>query len=452
MDADVTTRDAAAEQSDSTRIYSRVVKYGALAGLLLIVAAGGWWYYRSHVQSSTSTQAMPGQRQGRRGQFANTVGTAVAQRQDIPLTLDALGTVTPVATAIVRPQVSGVLTQVMYKEGQLVKRGQPLAQIDPASFKLALAQASGNLQRDMAQLEVAKVTLKRDQTLLTQDSIAQQDVDTEAATVKQLEGTVATDQATMATAKLNLGYSTITAPINGRVGLRPVDVGNYVTPADSNGVATLTQLTPIDVVFAIPSDAIARVQSHAVAGDKLPATALDRTRITVLDQGTFMTLDNAVDTQTSTVRAKARFNNDKGVLFPNQFVNVRLLTDTLKNALVVPSAAIHQGPQGNYVYVVHDDSTVHAQSVTTGPAAGDSISIASGLEVGAIVVTEGGDRLTDGATVSLGGRNQTGPGNKNRQRNGNKRQGLKNGSSDNGSAAPRQGNGQRRRNRQDDAS
>jgi len=372
----------------------RIVLLALGAALLLALVI---WYF---IQREPAPP-----RGGRRDrQFATTVGTALATRQAIPITLDALGTVTPLATSIVRAQVSGVLRQVLYKEGQIVTRGQLLAQIDPEPFRFALDQALGTLQRDTAQLEVAKVTLARDQTLLKQDSIAQQDVDTQAGMVKQLEGTVATDRANVATARLNLSYSSVVAPIEGRVGLRTADVGNYVTPGDAAGVATITQLAPIDVVFAVPSDAIARIQSRINAGpasQALSATVMDRTRSKILEQGQFLTLDNQVDVQTGTVRAKARFANAGQILFPNQFVNIRLVTDTLENAIVVPAAAIRHGPQGDFVYVVAEDKTVHVKPIVTGPASADLVSVASGLSPDERVVTEGGDRLVDGASITL---------------------------------------------------
>lgn len=383
---------AAVNDTSSTRRHAFKKPASILLSLLILIAIGAYIYQRTQPQAAGN---------GQRGARATTVGIAQVTQQDVPIVLDALGTVTPLATAVVRPQVSGVLTQVMYTEGQLVQRGQVLAQIDPAPFQLALQQAQGNLQRDAAQLELAKVTLTRDQTLLAKESIAQQDVDTQVATVKQLQGVVATDQANVDTAKLNLNYSRITAPIDGRVGLRSVDVGNYVTPADTAGVATVNKLSPIDIEFSIPGDAIARLQARMATKQPMTATVMDRTKTNVLGTGTFLTLDNQVDIQTGTVRSKARFDNSQQTLFPNQFVNVRLLTDTMKNALVVPSAAVRHGPQGDFVYRVDADNTAHVSAVTTGPAAGDQISILNGLAAGDRVVTEGGDRLTDGATVKL---------------------------------------------------
>jgi len=361
---------------------------------LIVLALGGW--FLAH-RSGTRVAGAP------RGRPASTVGLATAQRADLPVTLDALGTVTPLATAVVRAQVSGVLTEVLFKEGQMVERGQALAQIDPRPFQLALEQAEGNLARDEAQLVAARVTLARDRTLLTQDSIAQQDVDTQEATVKQLEGTVVTDRAAIGSARLNLTWSRITAPVAGRVGLRAVDPGNSVTTTDTNGIATITQLKPMDVEFALPSDDIGAVQKRLAAKAVLSATALDRTRSSTLANGTFLTLDNQVDPTTGTVHAKARFQNSEGTLFPQQFVNLRLLLDVQEGAVVVPAAALRHGPQGDFVFVVSADRIAHVRRVQTGAANGDQVAIASGIAPGEQVVTEGGDRLTEGAAVRLPG-------------------------------------------------
>ena len=347
---------------------------------------------------------------GRRGgQNTTTVGVATVVHADIPINVDALGTVTPSATVTVTPQVSGVLTNVPFQEGQLVKKGQLLATIEPRPFELALMQAQGQLQKDEAQLDAANVTLKRYQTLLQQDSIARQDVDTQAATVKQLQGTVLGDQASVGTAKLNLSWTRIAAPVSGRVGLRAVDVGNLVSSGSTTGIATITELAPIDVEFAIPQDRIPQLQARIAAGAKLVVTALDRTRTNLLDTGVFLSLNNLSDTQTGTVRAKARFANAGNTLFPSQFVNTRILLDTLKDAVVVPVTALRHGPTGDFVYVLNDDRTVTQTAVTQGVATVDNVQITQGLEPGERVITEGGDRLKDGAKVSLPGDAASGP-------------------------------------------
>jgi multidrug efflux system membrane fusion protein len=346
----------------------------------------------------------PGGGGGRRGAPASTVGVAVAETADIPVVLDALGTVTAAANVTVRPQVSGVLLKVLFQEGQMVKAGQVLAQIDPRQFENALLQASGQRQRDEAQLDNARLILERDRTLLSQDSIARQEVDTQAALVKQLEGTLMTDRAAEATARLNLGYTKVISPITGRVGLRTVDIGNVVNSGDAAGIAVVTQLAPIDVVFAVPQDQVPTLQARVAEGGALPAIALDRTRTNTLEAGRFLAMDNQVDVQTGTVRAKARFVNAKGALFPSQFVNLRLEVRTIKNAVMVPVTALRHGSAGDFVYVLNAaDRTVSLRQVTRGQSTVDKIEVAKGLKVGEQVITEGADRLKDGAKVVLPG-------------------------------------------------
>ena len=345
-----------------------------------------------------------------------TVGVAQAERANIPVTLDALGTVTPQASVKVRPQVSGVLQQVLFTEGQMVRAGELMATIDPRLFQLAVQQATGQRQRDEAQLESARVTLGRFNTLLGQDSIARQEVDTQAALVRQLEGTVMIDRANEGVAKLNLSYSRITAPVSGRVGLRAVDVGNVVSSSDANGVGTITQLAPIDVVFSVPQDRAGNLQQtlmaqkpgqitqkgSATAG--LKVTTLDRTRAVTLAIGTLTSLDNQVDITTGTVKAKARFANTDGALFPNQFVNVRLLLSTIEGAVTVPVTALRFGDKGNFVYVLNPGTrTVALRLVKAGQATVDKVVITDGLKSGESVITEGADRLKDGASVVLPG-------------------------------------------------
>jgi membrane fusion protein, multidrug efflux system len=274
-----------------------------------------------------------------------------------------------------------------------------LATIDPRPFQIALDQAMGARVRDEASLTAARVTLQRYQVLLTQDSIARQDVDTQASLVGQLQGTVTMDRAAENTAKLNLGYARIVAPISGRVGLRPVDAGNYVSTGSANGIAVLTRMTPIDVVFSIPQDRIPELQARIAAGARLPVAAYDRTRTRKLDDGMFLTLDNAVDITTGTVKAKARYTNASGNLFPNQFVNAELLVRTIDGAVVVPVTALRYGPNGDFVYVVKDGNTVELRNVTRGEANVDMVAINTGLQAGEVVVTEGGDRLKEGARV-----------------------------------------------------
>jgi len=337
---------------------------------------------------------------GRGRRPTTTVGVATAFPSDIPITLDALGSVTPPATVTVTPQVAGVITEILFKEGQLVKKGQAIAVIDPRPFQMALLQAQGNQTRDEAQLDNARILLRRDEVLLTQDSIARQDVETQAALVKQLEGTVLTDKAAVGTAKLNLGYSKVISPVAGRIGLRAVDLGNYIQAGSPTGLAVVTEVSPIDIQFTIPQDAVPNVQRQANHG-RLPVTAYDRTLTTVLDQGVFSTLDNQADPTTGTVKAKARFPNAQGTLFPSQFVNVRISLESLHNVIVVPVTAVRTGPQGDFVWILRPDKTVTRRNVTRGPATPTMTSITQGLNPGERVITEGGDRLTEGGKVTL---------------------------------------------------
>ena len=395
------SRPLPAPRTARSRRWFSVVAVLALAGLVALAWA---LTHREPATPAAGGGAGGGGRGGGRGAPATTVGVATAAKADMPITVEALGTVTPAATVTVRPQVSGVLQQVLFKEGQLVSKGQLLAVIDPRQFEMALMQSTGQRQRDEAQLENARLTLQRYQTLLQQDSIARQDVDTQAALVRQLEGTVTSDRANEGTARLNLGYSRIVAPIAGRVGLRVVDIGNLVGSGDANGIAVITQVAPIDVEFSLPQDRVPEVQARVASGAVMPATALDRTRSTVLGEGRFSTLDNQVDTQTGTVRAKARFANAKETLFPNQFVNIRLLLQKVEGAVVVPVAALRNSSKGEYVYVLDEAArTVTSRPVKRGPATDTMVVIASGLEVGEKVITEGADRLKDGARVTLPG-------------------------------------------------
>ena len=368
-----------------------------IAVLALLALVGAAWYLVNRPAADAAGGGRPG------GGSLVTVGMAVAKKADIPVLIDALGTVTPVTTITLRPQVSGVMTDVLFTEGQMVKKGDVLAHIDPRSYEQALMQAQGTRVRDQAQLEAARVTLERYRTLLGQDSIARQDVDTQAALVKQLEGTVITDKASEAAAKLNLDYTRVISPVSGRVGLRTVDPGNYVAGGATTGIVVITQITPIDVQFAVPQDRVPEIQARATKGAKLEVTALDRTRASTLDTGTFSTLDNVIDTTTGTVKAKARFDNAKGALFPNQFVNVRLLLRTISGAVVVPVTALRTAGTGNYVYVINEDRTVSMRAVKRGDSTVESVVITDGLKEGERVVTEGGDRLKDGSRVQLPG-------------------------------------------------
>jgi multidrug efflux system membrane fusion protein len=326
-----------------------------------------------------------------------------ARAGDIPISLDALGTVTPLATVTVKSQLSGYLTQVVFTEGQTVNRGDFLAEIDPRPSQAALEQAQGQLTRDQALLDNANIDLKRFRTLLKQDSIAGQQVDTQKSLVEQLQGTILSDQAQVDTAKLNLSYCHITAPITGEIGLRHVDEGNYVQAGDPAGLAAITQMHPISVVFSIPEDDIPMVQRRLRDGAKLTVIAFDRTQSTKLATGTLSTIDNEIDPTTGMVRLRAQFDNDDESLFPNQFVNTTLLVDVEHNDTIVPTAAIQHGGNGDYVYLVKPDNTVALQPVQLGNSSGDNVDVRVGLRPGDQVVVDGVDRLREGSSVAVTG-------------------------------------------------
>jgi multidrug efflux system membrane fusion protein len=329
----------------------------------------------------------------------STVAVATIGKGTLNLVLNALGTVTPLATVTVKPQVSGRITEIDFVEGQMVNKGDLLAVIDPRPFQAALDQAKGQLLRDQAGLENAKLDLQRFKTLLAQDSIARQQVDAQAALVKQDEATVASDQALVETAALNLEYTHLTAPVSGRVGLRQVDLGNYVETGLATGVVVITQLTPISVIFALPEDNLIAVQQRLKSGEPLVTTAYDRANTTQLATSQKATLDNLIDTTTGTFKLRAEFANDDGALFPNQFVNIRVLVNELKDVTVAPSNAIQYGSAGSFVYVLGQDSTVAVRLVKTGATDGTQVQILEGVQRGEQVVTDGVDRLKDGAKV-----------------------------------------------------
>ncbi len=329
------------------------------------------------------------------------VVTAAAHAGDMPITLIGLGTVTPLATVTVQSQISGQIMHIAFKEGQTVKVGDPLIQIDPRPYQVALEQAQGSLVRDKALLANAHVDLGRYQTLFAQDSIAEQQLATQKSLVVQDEGTVKTDQAQIDAQRLNLTYARIVSPIAGRVGLQQVNVGNYVTPNEPNGLVVVTQLKPITVVFTLPEDEIPPLLKQLHAGATLPVTAYDRTDTQQLASGSLQSIDSQIDTTTGTIRLKAIFANADESLFPQQFVNVVLLLDTLHGATLVPQAAIQRGAPGTYVYLVNADQTVSVRKVTLGPGDATNVAITAGLQPGTIVVVDGADKLKDGAKVLL---------------------------------------------------
>ena len=341
------------------------------------------------------------------GRPVAAVAIAKVVPADVPVTVTAIGTVTPIDTATVRTQLAGNVFAILFREGQQVTAGQVIAQIDPRPYRLALQQAVANEARDAAQLSAARIDLARYQTLLRQDSIASQQVDTQRALVGQLVGTVGADRAAIGTARLNLAYTSIKAPFSGQIGLKQVTIGNYVTPSDTNGIAIITRTDPIDVQFALPQTQLASIRKRAASPDGLPVTALDQDNTTVLAHGTFSTFDNQISTATGTVNAKARFGNPgsaaKQPLFPNQFVNVSMLIDTLHQVNTVPVSAIRHGAPGDFTFVVQPDSTVKLTVVKTGPSDGVSTAILSGLTAGQTVVSEGADGLDDGSKVKVPG-------------------------------------------------
>ena len=380
-----------------------------IVAMLALMGLGAWWIWgRGEAPTppgATAAKAGKAGKGGRRGGFdpnrAQPVQAEAARVADIDIVQTALGTATALRTVTVKPRVDGQLQKVLFTEGELVKEGDVLAQIDPVPLQVALAQTEGTLARDAAQLNNARLDLERYRQLLAQDSIAAQQVDQQAALVRQLEGTVRVGQAQVDNAKLQLSYTRITAPISGRLGLRTVDAGNMVRGSDAAGIAVITQVDPMGVLFTIPQDTLPRVLARLNAGEKPPVEAWDREQKNLLARGALITTDNQIDVTTGTVRLKAQFPNKEGKLFPNQFVNVRMVVDTRKGVVAVPSAAIQRGAQGTIVYVVKDDNTVAIRPVTTGPTEGTLTAIESGVQAGERVITDGVDRIREGAKVEV---------------------------------------------------
>jgi membrane fusion protein, multidrug efflux system len=372
---------------------SRLRPFLWLLLVLVIVGAGVWYFPRSETQQKNAGRPQAG--------APIPVGVAPVAKGDMPVILSQLGTVTPLATVTLKTQINGYLTEVAFQEGQMVKKGDFLAQIDPRPYQVALEQAEAQLAKDQALLRNARVDLQRYNTLVAENSIARQTRDTQVSLVAQYEATVKSDQAQIDAQKLNLTYCHIVAPVTGRVGLRQVDAGNYVQTSDPNGIVVVTQLQPISVIFTLPEDNLPEVFKRWHAGAQLPVTAYDRSGSVELDKGTLNTIDNQIDTTTGTVKLRAMFNNEQLVLFPNQFVNVQLVVDTLHNVDIVPSASIQRGAPGTFVYLVKPDHTVAVQKVKLGPTDGRHIAILSGLEPGESIVVDGTDRLRDGAKVTL---------------------------------------------------
>lgn len=337
----------------------------------------------------------------RAAQRAVPVAGAAARTGDLPVYLTGLGTVTALNTVTVRSRVDGQLIRVAFQEGQLVHAGDLLAEIDPRPFRVQLMQAEGQKAKDEATLKNARLDLARYEILVQQDSAPRQQLDTQAATVNQLEASVVSDQAQVESAKLNLTYSRVTAPISGTVGLRLVDVGNIVHAADPNGLLVITQIQPITVIFTIPADQLPQVLRQKQSGQQLPVDAFDRDLKNKLASGTLLALDNQIDQTTGTVKIKAIFPNENLALYANQFVNARLLVDTLSGVVLVPTAAIQRSPQSTFVFVIKPDSTVDMRNVEVQMTQGDETAIRKGIAPGETVVTDGVDKLQPGSKVAL---------------------------------------------------
>jgi multidrug efflux system membrane fusion protein len=375
----------------------RAVLFTLLAVFLL--GTGGLLYYRSKAPKTTGFQGA-----GRRGGFGMSgplpVVVNVARKADINIVLNGLGTVTPLATVTVTTQISGYLTEVNFKEGQMVNKGDLLAVIDPRPYSVALEQAQGQLIQAQAQYKEAQIDLDRYVTLSGQDSISKQQVDAQRALATQYEGMVKQNQGLVDSAQLNLAYCHITAPVSGRVGLRLVDQGNYVTPNSATGLVLLTQVKPITVIFTLPEDNIPQVVKQVRAPDsKISVDAYNRDNTVKLATGTLATIDNTVDPTTGTFKLRAVFPNEDEALFPNQFVNVSMLIDVQRGVTVVPTSAIERGQQGSFVYVVDADNKVAARTVALGATEGERVAVLTGIKPGEKVVVDGADRLKDGMEV-----------------------------------------------------
>lgn len=364
---------------------------------LAVIIAGAALYWILHPPAKAKAAG----RFGSNGPMPVVIATAAVG--DIDIILNQLGAVTPLDTVTVLAQISGQLTKVGFEEGQEVHKGDFLAEIDPRPYELALAQDSAQLAHDQALLQNAKLDLERYQTLVAQDSIAKQTLDTQQALVQQYLATVASDEAAIKTAKLNLAYCRITSPVTGRVGLRQVDPGNYVTSGNTtNGIVVVTQLQPMSVVFTVPEDSVPTIMKRLRTKAVLKTDAYDRSNTVKVSTGKLSTLDNQIDTTTGTLKLRALFDNSDESLFPNQFVNIRLLVDTLHDVIVIPTAAIQRGAKGTYVYLINaDNATVSMRPITLGPTSGDNVAVNSGLAAGDRVVIDGADKLRDGAKITL---------------------------------------------------
>jgi len=371
--------------------------------VVVVVAGGAWFLHRAKQQNAANVR--PTFAFGRNNTNAVAVSVATVKKGDIIVRVPGLGTVTALTTVTVMSQISGVMQSVNFREGQMVKKGDLLAVIDPRPYEAALDQAKANLARDEASLADAQLDMKRYEDLIKEDSVSQQQVDTQRATVGQDIGTVASDKAAVKTAELNLMYCHITSPVTGRVGLRQVDQGNYVTVGNATGIVVVTQLQPISVLFTVPEDNVPSIMSQVKSGATLTVEATGRTDLSHLADGHLDTTDNLIDVTTGTLKLRAIFDNSDSTLFPGQFVNVNLVVTTLKDQLVMPAAAVRRGApngvQSAFVYLVKANNTVSVRPVELGVVDGETQQIKSGVGINDVVVTDGGDRLREGAAVEL---------------------------------------------------
>lgn len=373
--------------------------------IIAALAAGGWyWWHSSHNSAPEKTaHAGEGKGGGRRGGTGALapVQAAEATRQSVPHYLSGLGTVTAASTVTLRSRVDGDLMALHFTEGQQVEAGQLIAEIDPRPYQVALTQAQGQLAKDQATLANARRDLARFEKLAKTNLVSQQEMDTQRSLVNETLGTLKADEGGVASAQLNLTYSRVTSPIAGRVGLKQVDVGNYITSGDTNGIVVITQTHPIDLVFSLPENTISTVLTAQKSGQPIPVEAWDRSNKTLLTSGTLLSMDNQIDATTGTVKLKARFVNSDDSLFPNQFVNARLKVSTLQDAIVIPSAALQMGNEGNFVWVVNSENQVSKKLITAGLQDSQKVVVSAGLNAGERVVTDGIDRLTEGAKVDV---------------------------------------------------
>jgi multidrug efflux system membrane fusion protein len=373
-------------------------RYIVGAIILIAIAGAGYLIFRAFTGSQPSASASRSQQSA-----PQSVGAATIGKGDIRVLVNGLGTVTPIATVTVQTQIDGQLTEVAFTEGQMVKKGDFLAQIDPRPYQLLQSQYEGQLARDQGILAQARVDLDRYQKLAEQNSIARQQYEDQIYIVQQDEGTVKLDQAQVDQQKLNVIYCHIVSPVTGRIGLRLIDPGNYVQTSNSTGLAVVTQMQPITVIFPIPEDDLPDVMPQLTAGKTLEVFAYDRANVKMLAVGRVAALDSQIDTTTGTVKVRAQFDNPDNALFPNQFVNAQLLVNTLKDVVTVPTPAIQRGAPGNYVYVINSDNTVSVRTINIGPNDGPMTAVTSGLAPGDRVVVDGTDRLRDGARVIVPG-------------------------------------------------